>query len=133
MGIKMKWLRTNYCGDLREEDIDSEVVLMGWCQTRRDHGGVIFVDLRDYTGITQIVFKVEISKDSHVLADTIRGDFVLAIKGKVARRIEGNLNPKLPTGQIEVLVEKLEILNQSETPPYVLENRENVDEKLRLT
>ena len=129
----MDWIRTNYCGDLREEDIDREVLLVGWCQTRRDHGGVIFIDLRDYTGITQIVFKVEISKDSHVLADTIRGDFVLAIKGKVARRIEGNLNPKLPTGQIEVLVEKLEILNQSETPPYVLENRENVDEKLRLT
>ena len=130
--MEMECLRTNYCGDLREEDIDSEVVLMGWCQTRRDHGGVIFVDLRDYTGITQIVFKVEISKDSHILADTIRGDFVLAVKGKVASRIEGNLNLKLPTGKIEVLVEKLEILNNSETPPYVLENRENVDEKLKL-
>ena len=129
----MDWMRTNYCGDLREEDIDREVLLAGWCQTRRDHGGVIFIDLRDYTGITQIVFKVEISKESHVLADSIRGDFVLAVKGKVAQRIEGNLNPKLPTGQIEVLVDKLEILNQSETAPYVLENRENVDEKLRLT
>ena len=129
----MDWMRTNYCGDLREEDIDREVLLAGWCQKRRDHGGVIFIDLRDYTGITQIVFKVEISKESHVLADSIRGDFVLAVKGKVAQRIEGNLNPKLPTGQIEVLVDKLEILNQSETAPYVLENRENVDEKLRLT
>jgi aspartyl-tRNA synthetase len=106
---------------------------MGWCKTRRDHGGVIFVDLRDYTGITQIVFKVEISESSHVLADTIRGEFVLAVKGKVAHRIEGNVNPKLPTGQIEVLIENLEILNQSLTPPYVLDDRENVDEKLRLT
>jgi len=106
---------------------------MGWCKTRRDHGGVIFVDLRDYTGITQIVFKVEISESSHVLADTIRGEFVLAVKGKVAHRIEGNVNPKLPTGQIEVLIENLEILNQSLTPPYVLDERENVDEKLRLT
>ena len=106
---------------------------MGWCQTRRDHGGVIFVDLRDYTGISQIVFKMEISETSHVLADSIRGEFVLAVKGKVAHRIEGNVNPKLPTGEIEILVETLEILNKSETPPYVLENRENVDEKLRLT
>ena len=106
---------------------------MGWCQTRRDHGGVIFVDLRDYTGISQIVFKMEISETSHVIADSIRGEFVLAIKGKVAHRIEGNVNPKLPTGEIEILVETLEILNKSETPPYVLDNRENVDEKLRLT
>ena len=68
----MKSSRTNYCGELREKDIDKNVVLMGWCQTRRDHGGVIFVDLRDYTGLTQVVFKVEISKSSHVLADRIR-------------------------------------------------------------
>ena len=133
MNKKMEWKRTHYCSDLRVEDVDREVVLMGWCKTRRDHGGVIFVDLRDYTGITQIVFKVEISESSHVLADTIRGEFVLAVKGKVAHRIEGNVNPKLPTGQIEVLIESLEILNQSLTPPYVLDDRENVDEKLRLT
>ncbi len=133
MNKKMEWKRTHYCSDLRVEDVDREVVLMGWCKTRRDHGGVIFVDLRDYTGITQIVFKVEISESSHVLADTIRGEFVLAVKGKVAHRIEGNVNPKLPTGQIEVLIENLEIMNQSLTPPYVLDDRENVDEKLRLT
>ena len=133
MNKKMEWKRTHYCSDLRVEDVDREVVLMGWCKTRRDHGGVIFVDLRDYTGITQIVFKVEISESSHVLADTIRGEFVLAVKGKVAHRIEGNVNPKLPTGQIEVLIENLEILNQSLTPPYVLDDRENVEEKLRLT
>ncbi|MBT3715395.1 MAG: aspartate--tRNA ligase [Deltaproteobacteria bacterium] len=129
----MEWTRTHYCGDLRTENVDQEVVLMGWCQTRRDHGGVIFVDLRDYTGISQIVFKMEISETSHVLADSIRGEFVLAVKGKVAHRIEGNVNPKLPTGEIEIMVDTLEILNKSETPPYVLENRENVDEKLRLT
>jgi aspartyl-tRNA synthetase len=133
MNKKMEWKRTHYCSDLRVEDVDREVVLMGWCKTRRDHGGVIFVDLRDYTGITQIVFKMEISEASHVLADTIRGEFVLAVKGKVTHRIAGNVNPKLPTGEIEVLIETLEILNQSQTPPYVMENRENVDEKLRLT
>ena len=133
MNKKMEWKRTHYCSDLRVEDVDREVVLMGWCKTRRDHGGVIFVDLRDYTGITQIVFKMEISEASHVLADTIRGEFVLAVKGKVTHRIAGNVNPKLPTGEIEVQIETLEILNQSLTPPYVMENRENVDEKLRLT
>ncbi|SVC96948.1 uncharacterized protein METZ01_LOCUS349802, partial [marine metagenome] len=125
--------RTHFCGDLREENIGQEVILKGWCQTRRDHGGVIFIDLRDYTGITQVVFKKEISESAHNLADTIRGEFVLAIRGKVEHRIEGNVNPKLPTGKIEILVQQLEILNQSQTPPYVLENRRNVDEKLRLT
>ena len=83
--------RTHFCGDLREENIGQEVILTGWCQTRRDHGGVIFIDLRDYTGITQVVFKMEISESSHNLADTIRGEFVLAVRGKVEHRIEGCL------------------------------------------
>ncbi len=125
--------RTHFCGDLREENLGQEVILTGWCQTRRDHGGVIFIDLRDYKGITQVVFKKEISESAHNLADTIRGEFVLAVRGKVENRIEGNVNPKLPTGQIEILVEQLDILNKSQTPPYVLETRSNVDEKLRLT
>ncbi|MDP7630460.1 MAG: aspartate--tRNA ligase [SAR324 cluster bacterium] len=129
----MEWIRSHYCGDLRISNVGSEVTLAGWCQTRRDHGGVIFVDLRDYTGLTQVVFKLEINEDAHQEADRIRGEFVLAVRGKVAHRIEGNVNPKLPTGEIEVLVETLEILNPSQTPPYVLENREGVDEKHRLT
>jgi aspartyl-tRNA synthetase len=118
---------------LRVSDVGTEVVLAGWCQTRRDHGGVIFVDLRDYTGLTQVVFKLEINEDAHQEADRIRGEYVLAIRGKVAHRIEGNVNAKLQTGAIEVLVETLEILNPSQTPPYILENREAVDEKHRLT
>ena len=129
----MNLKRTHFCGDLREGNIGQEIILTGWCHTRRDHGGVIFIDLRDYTGVTQVVFKKEISESAHNLADTIRGEFVLAVSGKVEHRIEGNVNPKLPTGQIEILVQQLEILNQSQTPPYVLENRSNVDEKLRLT
>ena len=129
----MEWIRSHYCGDLRASDVGSEVTLAGWCQTRRDHGGVIFVDLRDYTGLTQVVFKMEINAEAHQEADRIRGEFVLAVRGKVAHRIEGNINPKLPTGEIEVLVETLEILNPSQTPPYVLESREEVDEKHRLT
>ena len=129
----MEWIRSHYCGDLRVSDVGTEVVLAGWCQTRRDHGGVIFVDLRDYTGLTQVVFKLEINEDAHQEADRIRGEYVLAIRGKVAHRIEGNVNAKLQTGAIEVLVETLEILNPSQTPPYILENREAVDEKHRLT
>ena len=129
----MEWIRSHYCGDLRVSDVGTEVVLSGWCQTRRDHGGVIFVDLRDYTGLTQVVFKLEINEDAHQEADRIRGEYVLAIRGKVAHRIEGNVNAKLQTGAIEVLVETLEILNPSQTPPYILENREAVDEKHRLT
>ena len=129
----MEWIRSHYCGDLRVSDVGTEVVLAGWCQTRRDHGGVIFVDLRDYTGLTQVVFKLEINEDAHQESDRIRGEYVLAIRGKVAHRIEGNVNAKLQTGAIEVLVETLEILNPSQTPPYILENREAVDEKHCLT
>ena len=77
-------MRTYYCNQINESLINKEVQVCGWVNKIRDHGGVIFIDLRDYTGITQIVFKVEISKESHVLADSIRGDFVLAVKGKVA-------------------------------------------------
>ena len=128
----MNWKRTHYCGDLRKEHVGSEVVLMGWSQTRRDHGGVIFVDLRDLTGLSQVVFKKEISFEAHQAGDEIRNEYVLAIKGKVEHRLEGNINTKLPTGEVEVLVEYLEILNSSETPPFVIEERENVDEKIRL-
>ncbi len=128
----MNWTRTHYCGDLRATQVGDEVSLMGWCQTRRDHGGVIFVDLRDYTGVSQVVFKMEINAAAHEEADRIRNEFVLAVKGKVAHRIEGNVNPKLPTGEIEVLVETLEILNPSQTLPYQLDDRNEVDEKIRL-
>ncbi len=128
----MDWKRTHFCGDIRVEHVGHEVVLLGWCQTRRDHGGVIFVDLRDYTGIGQVVFKREISSKAHTLGDGIRNEYVLAVRGKVDHRLEGNVNPKLPTGEVEVLVDELEILNTSETPPFVQEDRENVDEKIRL-
>ncbi|MBF0278348.1 MAG: aspartate--tRNA ligase [SAR324 cluster bacterium] len=125
--------RTHYCGDLRSANIGEEVVVMGWCQSRRDHGGVIFVDLRDYTGLTQVVFKKEINAASHELAESIRSEFVLSARGKVNPREDGNVNPKLPTGEIEVLVEELEILNPSLTAPFMLDDRTSVDERLRLT
>ena len=98
----MNWERTHFCGDLRQEHIENQVVLFGWCQTRRDHGGVIFVDLRDYTGVSQVVFKKEISIEAHQLGDSIRSEYVLAVRGQVEHRLEGNVNPKLPTGEVEV-------------------------------
>ncbi len=129
-----QFLRTHYCGALRSANIGEEAHVMGWCQSRRDHGGVIFVDLRDYSGITQVVFKREIDEASHTLAESIRSEYVLACRGKVSPREEGNVNPKLPTGEIEVLVAELKILNRSKTAPFVVDERARVDdERLRLT
>ena len=128
----MEWRRSNLCGTLRVENLGETVTLMGWCQTRRDHGGVIFVDLRDYTGICQVVFRKEASSEAHERADSIRSEFVIAVRGKVENRIEGNVNPKLPTGEIEIVVQELNILSESQTPPYVMDEREQVEERLRL-
>jgi aspartyl-tRNA synthetase len=123
-------LRTHRCGVLRVSDVGQPVVLMGWVSTRRDHGGVIFVDLRDHTGIVQVVFKPEVDAGAHRQADALRGEFVIAVRGKVEHRESGNVNPKLATGGIEVLVQQLEILNPSKPPPFDLQ--EEVDERLRL-
>ena len=127
-------LRSHYCGALRSANIGEETLIMGWCKSRRNHGGVIFVDLRDYSGITQVVFKREIDEASHTLAESIRSEYVLACRGIVSPREEGNVNPKLPTGEIEVLVAELRILNRSRTAPFVVDERAKVeDERLRLT
>jgi aspartyl-tRNA synthetase len=105
---------------------------MGWVHRRRDHGGVIFVDLRDREGLVQVVFNPDTSPDSHAEAHKIRSEFVLAIRGGVRRRPEGMENPDLPTGKIEVLVEELEILNESKTPPFMLNEDMEVSENVRL-
>ena len=124
--------RTHTCGQLTKADVGSEVVLMGWCQRRRDHGGLIFVDLRDRSGLTQVVFNPEVSGGSHSLAHSIRSEFCLALKGKVDARPEGMTNEKLPTGEIEVYVSDFEILNGSKTPPFMLEEWIDVSETIRL-
>ena len=97
-------------------------MIAGWVQRRRDHGGLIFVDLRDSTGIVQVVLNPEENPGAHRLAHEIRNEFVLAVRGKVSRRPEGTENPKLSTGEIEILTDELEILNRSETPPFVIED-----------
>lgn len=124
--------RTLYCGALRAEDAGKTVILMGWVQRRRDHGGVIFVDLRDREGLVQIVFNPELNPAVHQEAHKIRSEYVLAVQGKVRKRPEGMENPDLLTGHIEVMIDELEILNESKTPPFVLDAGEEISENVRL-
>jgi len=124
--------KTHNCGELTKKEVGATVTLMGWVHTRRDHGGLIFVDLRDRGGITQVVFNPETSAEAHKLAHEIRSEFVLAVTGKVAPRPGNTVNPKLPTGEIEVIVNDLAILNQAKTPPFMIEDETDVAENLRL-
>ncbi|MGB9596298.1 MAG: aspartate--tRNA ligase [Candidatus Poribacteria bacterium] len=124
---------TFQCNDLRTEHIGSEVIVAGWVQRRRDHGGLIFIDLRDSSGIVQIVFNPEINPQAHKIAHQVRNEYVLAVKGKVNKRPEGTENPNLPTGEIEIPADEIEILNTSETPPFVIDdNADEVAEEIRL-
>ncbi len=124
--------KTHTCGDLTKTNVGATVTLMGWVHTRRDHGGLIFVDLRDRGGITQVVFNPETSAEAHALAHDIRSEYVLAVTGSVAPRPGNTVNPKLPTGEIEVLVNSLTILNAAKTPPFMIEDESDVAENLRL-
>ena len=126
------WERTNYCAELTTEDIGKEVVLMGWVQSNRDHGGVIFIDLRDRTGIIQVIFNPQISKTSHSKAELIKDEWVIAMKGKVAKRSDETINTNIPTGEIEVIVEEVKTLNQSKVIPFLIEDEINVDELIRM-
>ncbi len=124
--------RSHYCGNLNASHVGLEVILMGWVHRRRDHGGVIFVDLRDREGIVQVVFNPDINPDSHVEAHKIRSEFVLAIRGRIQRRPQGMENHDLPSGEIEVMVEDLEIFNESKTPPFMLNEDMDISENVRL-
>lgn len=124
--------RTHHCCELGSENVGNEVVLMGWVQRRRDHGGVIFIDLRDHNGLTQVVFNPEHNSAVHEKAHDIRGEFVIAVKGKVEHRPEGMTNPDLATGEIEVMVNELKILNKAQTPPFMIEDDIDVSESIRL-
>ncbi len=126
------WKRTHNCGELRIENVGEEVCLMGWVGKRRDHGGVIFVDLRDRYGITQVVFRPDLEAETHTVAETIRNEFVLAIKGRVEPRPEGMANPKLPSGAIDIECSDLRLLNEADTPPFAIEPEIDVNEELRL-
>jgi aspartyl-tRNA synthetase len=122
-------MRTHYCGELNSSHIDQEVTVCGWVNRRRDHGGVIFVDLRDREGILQVVFDPD-DADMFASAERVRNEYVLKVTGRVRARPEGTVNPDMPTGEIEMLSLQLEILNASETPPFQLD--EEVHDDLRL-
>ena len=124
--------RTHYCGELRLADAGKSARLTGWVSRRRDHGGVIFVDLRDRTGITQVVFDPIIDPEAHRAAGAIRNEFVLSVSGKVRERGEGLVNPNLLTGEIELATDELEILNVAKTPPFAVEDDIDTAEEVRL-
>jgi aspartyl-tRNA synthetase len=123
-------MRSHYCGELNTAHLDQEVTLCGWVHRRRDHGGVIFVDLRDHTGLLQVVFDPD-TPEIFSTAERIRNEFVLLITGRVRHRPEGTVNPDLPTGEVEVLGLQLEVLNAAETPPFQLDD-DDVQEETRL-
>ncbi len=123
-------MRTHYCGHLNREHIGQTVTLCGWAHRRRDHGGVIFIDLRDREGLAQIVIDPD-TKDAFAIAETVRSEFVLKVVCKVRARPEGTVNPNLPTGEVEMLATEIEVLNPSLTPPFMLDD-ENLTETVRL-
>ncbi|NOY63096.1 MAG: aspartate--tRNA ligase [Gammaproteobacteria bacterium] len=124
-------MRTEYCGHVNESHLDQEVELCGWVHNRRDHGGVIFIDLRDREGVLQVVFDPD-TRESFATAERVRGEYILQIKGRVRRRPEGTINPDLPTGQVEVLGHRLTVLSAAETPPFVVDDELDVNEDTRL-
>lgn len=124
-------MRSHYCGDLRTEHVGEEITLNGWVHRRRDHGGVIFLDVRDREGLTQVVFDPD-REESFALADSVRNEYVIEVRGLVRNRPEGTVNPDMPTGEIEVLGKELVILNKAETPPFQLDEHQHVGEDVRL-
>jgi aspartyl-tRNA synthetase len=124
-------MRSHYCGQINSSHIDQEVELCGWVHRRRDHGGVIFIDLRDREGLVQVVYDPDLP-EVFKIAEQVRNEYVLRIKGRVRARPEGTVNPDLPTGEIEILGLELEVLNHAETPPFQLDEHENTSEEIRL-
>jgi aspartyl-tRNA synthetase len=125
-------LKSHSCGELSKKDVGAEVTLAGWVDRRRDHGGLIFIDLRDRGGIVQVVFDPETSAACHKVASRMRSEYVIRVSGEVALRPKGTENPKLPTGDIEVIARNTDILNPSKTPPFYINEEIEVEESLRL-
>ncbi|HHZ69458.1 MAG TPA: aspartate--tRNA ligase [Methylococcaceae bacterium] len=124
-------MRTHYCGEVNQKHLEQQVTVYGWVHRRRDHGGVIFIDLRDREGLLQIIFDPD-SPETFILGESVRSEYVLSIKGIVRARPEGTVNPNMATGEIEVLVTQAEVLNTSDTPPFPIESDIEVNEEMRL-
>jgi len=124
--------RTHTCGELREKNIGEKVVLNGWVNTRRDLGGVIFIDLRDRYGITQVVFEPHYNEETHNAAKELRGEYVISVEGVVEKRSEETVNPSLSTGMVDVRADKLLILNKAQTPPFLIQDKIDTNEETRL-
>ena len=124
-------MRTDYCGNITEKYLGKKVKLFGWVNTRRDHGGVVFLDLRDRYGLVQLVIKPE-EKEAFKIADKIRNEYVIGIEGTVCNRLEGTVNENLKTGKIEVEVHKLDLINKSNVLPFQLDEHQKTSEEVRL-
>ncbi len=125
--------RTHHCGELRESEVGQEVTVCGWVSRRRDHGGLIFVDLRDRSGYVQVVYdEAKMGEDAFHKAESLRSEFVIAVRGSVRARSEDTVNPKMETGKIEIVCSELRILNKAKTPPFYIQDDLDVDEMLRL-
>src|SRR5687767_1644056 len=125
-------IRTHTCGALRATDAGQRVTLQGWVHRRRDHGGLVFIDLRDRYGLTQLVFNPAHAEEAHKTAEQLRSEFVVTVEGTVGKRPAGTENPHLPTGEIEVVAEQLAVLNTAKTPPFYINEDAPVEESLRL-
>lgn len=132
MSKQLQYSRTDMCGELRESHIGRNVTLSGWVHRRRDHGGLIFIDLRDRTGLIQIVFNPETNLEAFRSAETVRSEYVLAVEGLVGARPVGTANENLPTGRVEVYVSKMKIVSEAKTPPFTIFDSDNVEESVRL-
>jgi aspartyl-tRNA synthetase len=128
----MHYARTAHCGQITADHLEKSVDVCGWVSRRRDHGGLIFIDLRDRSGIVQLVFNPDFSTTAHTLAHSLRSEFVISVKGKVVKRTLETINKELPTGALEIHVQELVILNKAKTLPFTLDEANNVDEELRL-
>lgn len=124
-------MRTHKCGEVTKQQLGESVALCGWVHRRRDHGGVIFIDLRDREGLVQVVFNPD-AADTFAIAESVRSEYVLRVKGTVRDRLEGTVNANMKTGEIEILVDHIEVLNESETPPFPIESDIEVNEEMRL-
>jgi aspartyl-tRNA synthetase len=124
--------RDFYCGQIDLSILDQEVTVMGWVQHRRDHGGLVFIDLRDRTGLVQTVFNPQEDPQTHEKSHDVRAEYVLALRGRVRRRPPEMVNPKLPTGEVEIFIRELRVLNEAQTPPFIVEDHAEVNESVRL-